>query len=136
MTNESKSLEVKKEEALSTEGTERTRETRCFVPRADIYENENDIAVLVDLPGVSKDSVEITLEKNILKINGYVDQETPKGYSLAFAEYRVGDYERSFRLTNQIDQNKIEAIMNDGVLKLHLPKAEAAKTRKIAVKAG
>ena len=136
MANENKSLEVQKEEMLPTAGSERTRETRCFVPRADIYETENEIDVIVDLPGVSKDSVEISLEKNILKINGYVPQETPEGYSLAFAEYHIGDYERSFRLSNQIDQDKINATLNDGVLKLRLPKAEAAKSRKIAVKAG
>jgi HSP20 family protein len=136
MANESKSLEVQKEEMVPTVGSERTRETRCFIPRADIYETENEISVIVDLPGVDKNSLEISLEKNILKINGYVSQEDPEGYSLAFAEYQIGDYERSFRLSNQIDQNKIDATLNDGVLKLRLPKAEAAKSRKIAVKAG
>jgi HSP20 family protein len=136
MANESKSLEVQKEEMVPTVGSERTRETRCFIPRADIYETENEISVIVDLPGVDKNSIEISLEKNILKINGYVSQEDPEGYSLAFAEYQIGDYERSFRLSNQIDQNKIDATINDGVLKLRLPKAEAAKSRKIAVKAG
>jgi HSP20 family protein len=136
MANESKSLEVQKEEMVPTVGSERTRETRCFIPRADIYETENEISVIVDLPGVDKNSLEISLEKNILKINGYVSQEDPEGYSLAFAEYQIGDYERSFRLSNQIDQNKIDATINDGVLKLRLPKAEAAKSRKIAVKAG
>jgi HSP20 family protein len=136
MANESKSLEVQKEEMVPTVGSERTRETRCFIPRADIYETENEISVIVDLPGIDKNSLEISLEKNILKINGYVSQEDPEGYSLAFAEYQIGDYERSFRLSNQIDQNKIDATLNDGVLKLRLPKAEAAKSRKIAVKAG
>jgi HSP20 family protein len=136
MANESKSLEVQKEEMVPTVGSERTRETRCFIPRADIYETENEISVIVDLPGVDKNSLEISLEKNILNINGYVSQEDPEGYSLAFAEYQIGDYERSFRLSNQIDQNKIDATLNDGVLKLRLPKAEAAKSRKIAVKAG
>ena len=136
MANESKSLEVQKEEMVPTVGSERPRETRCFIPRADIYETENEISVIVDLPGVDKNSLEISLEKNILKINGYVSQEDPEGYSLAFAEYQIGDYERSFRLSNQIDQNKIDATLNDGVLKLRLPKAEAAKSRKIAVKAG
>jgi HSP20 family protein len=136
MANESKSLEVQKEEMVPTVGSERTRETRCFIPRADIYETENEISVIVDLPGVDKNSLEISLEKNVLKINGYVSQEDPEGYSLAFAEYQIGDYERSFRLSNQIDQNKIDATLNDGVLKLRLPKAEAAKSRKIAVKAG
>ena len=136
MANENKSLEVQKEEMLPTEGTERTRETRCFVPRADIYEIENEIMVIVDLPGVDQNSVDISLEKNVIKINGYVSQETPEGYALAFSEYEVGDYERSFRLSDQIDKENINAILKDGVLKLHLPKAEAAKIRKIAIKTG
>jgi len=134
MTNENKSLQVQKDEKLPAAGTERTRETRCFIPRSDIYEVENEIMVIVDLPGVNKNSVDISLEKNILKINGYVSQESPEGYSLALSEYQVGDYERSFRLSDQIDKDKINATLVDGVLKLRLPKAEAAKTRKIAIK--
>ncbi len=135
MANETKALEVQKEEMLPTEGTERTRESRVFIPRADIYEVNDEIFVVVDLPGVDKDSLEISLEKNVLTINGYVSQEPPEGYALAYAEYEIGDYERSFRLSNMIDQDKIEATLSDGVLKLRLPKAEAAKTRKIEVKA-
>ena len=134
MANETKALEVQKDEMLPTEGTERTRESRVFIPRADIYEVNEDIFVIVDLPGVDKDNLEISLEKNVLTINGYVSQEPPEGYALAYAEYEIGDYERSFRLSNMIDQDKIEATLNDGVLKLRLPKAETAKTRKIAVK--
>jgi HSP20 family molecular chaperone IbpA len=134
MANETKALEVQKDEMLPAEGTERTRESRVFIPRADIYEVNEDIFVIVDLPGVDKDNLEISLEKNVLTINGYVSQEPPEGYALAYAEYEIGDYERSFRISNMIDQDKIEATLNDGVLKLRLPKAETAKTRKIAVK--
>jgi len=135
MADKSKALEVQKEEALQTEGTERTRESRVFVPRADIYELKDEISVVVDLPGADKDSLEISLEKNVLTINAYVPQEPPEGYVLAYSEYEIGDYERSFRLSNMIDQDKIEATFSDGVLNLRLPKAEAAKTRKIEVKA-
>ena len=134
MANETKALDVKKEEMLQTEGTERTRESRVFIPRADIYEVNDEIFVIVDLPGVDKDNLEISLEKNVLTINGYVSQEPPEGYALAYAEYEIGDYERSFRLSNMIDQDNIEATLSDGVLKLRLPKAETAKTRKIKVK--
>jgi HSP20 family molecular chaperone IbpA len=134
MANETKALEVQKDEMLPTEGTERTRESRVFIPRADIYEVNEDIFVIVDLPGVDKDNLEISLEKNVLTINGYVSQEPPEGYALAYAEYEIGDYERSFRLSNMIDQDNIEATLSDGVLKLRLPKAETAKTRKIKVK--
>ena len=86
------------------------------------------------MPGVSESAVDVTLEKNVLTINGYVNDETPEGYDLAYAEYRVGDYHRKFTVSNEIDQDNIEATMNDGVLRLHLPKV-GPKTRKIAVKA-
>ena len=89
----------------------------------------------VDLPGVSEDSVEITLEKNVLLINGYVESVDPEGYSLAFAEYEVGDFERSFRISNEIDREKINATIKHGVLTLELLKADVAKSRKIKVKA-
>lgn len=135
MANEKKALEVQKEEILPEEGSERTRETRCFVPRADIYETEAGIFVKVDLPGVSESSVDISLEKNILSINGYTERSDPEGYSLAFAEYETGDFERSFRISNEIDREKISATIKHGVLTLELPKADVAKSRKIKVKA-
>ncbi|MEW6717877.1 MAG: Hsp20/alpha crystallin family protein [Chloroflexota bacterium] len=135
MADESKALKVQKETALA-EPTERTRECQCFIPRADIYETDENIVVVVDMPGVDKNSIDITLDKNILTINGYSDVDSPEGYSLVFAEYEVGDYERSFRLSDHIDGDKIEAAYKDGVLHLTLPKAEEAKARKISVKTG
>jgi HSP20 family protein len=137
MAEESKDLQVQdteKQEVAET-GAERTRDRRAFVPRADIYETNEGITVLADMPGVDETSVDITLEKNVLTINGYVEYEAPEGYSLAFAEYDVGDYQRSFSLSNEIDQEKIEAQLKDGVLHLHLPKVSPT-TRKIAVKTG
>jgi len=136
MANETKALEVQKDEMLPAEGTERTRESRVFIPRADIYEVNEDIFVIVVLPGVDKDNLEISLEKNVLTINGYVQQEPPEGYALAYAEYEIGDYERSFRLSGQIDRDGIEATYKNGSLRLNLPKSAVAKTRKISVKAG
>ena len=78
---------------------------------------------------------DITLEKNVLTINGFVETQQPDNYSLAYAEYDTGQYERSFTLTNEIDRDRIEATVKDGVLRLHLPKIGDAKTKKIAVKA-
>ena len=74
----------------------------------------------MEIPGVKKDNIEISLKKNVLSVNGYTVAEDPEGFSLARAEYEIGDYERSFRLSNRIEQDKI--------------KAEEAKARKIAVK--
>lgn len=136
MATEEKALEAQKQEITESEEIERTRECQCFTPRADIYETEDNIVVVADLPGVDENSVDITLEKNILTINGYVDYREPEGYSLAWAEYEVGDYQRSFRISNEIDRDKIEATIKDGVLRLYLPKLEQAKLKKIAVKVG
>ena len=129
-------LDVQKQELAESDQTERTRETACFIPRADIYETDEEIVVLADVPGVDEGSIDITLEKNTLTLNAYVDDGQPKDYSLAFAEYAVGDYTRSFRLSDEIDRDGIEAAVHNGVLRLRLPKAGPAKARKISVKAG
>lgn len=137
MATESKDLqlqEVEKRE-ISPDGAERTRARKAFVPRADIYETYDELVVLADMPGVDENSVEITLEKNVLTISADVDLVQPENYSLVYAEYEEGDYERSFTLPKEIDLNKIEATVKDGVLSLHLPKVGEARAKKIAVKA-
>lgn len=136
MAEEIKAMQVQEQELVPTEGTERIREQITFVPRADIYETDESIYLFVDMPGVSEDGIDITLEKNILTINGNTTQVAPEGYSLAFTEYEGGDYERSFRLATLIERDGIEAVYMDGVLRLVLPKAEEAKVRKISIKAG
>lgn len=127
--------EVEKQEVQSSDGSERTRATRAYVPRVDIYETDNEIKLVADMPGVNEESLDITLEKNVLSIDGYVNSIAPSNYNLAYAEYDEGDYHRRFTLSNEIDQDKIEASMKHGVLHLTLPKAAIAKSRKIAVKA-
>ena len=136
MSEETKDMVIQDQEMIPTEETERTRERSCFVLRADIYETEEKVFVVVDMPGVSAEAIDITLEKNILTINGNTNLDAPGGYSLAFAEYEIGDFERSFRLTDQIDRDGIEAAHKDGVLRLVLPKAEEVKARKIDIKTG
>jgi HSP20 family molecular chaperone IbpA len=76
-------LEVQKEEAQTPEGVERTRTGRTYIPRVDIYESEDEVVLLADLPGVDENSLDITLEKNVLTIEGYVQFEEPEGYELA-----------------------------------------------------
>jgi len=136
MADNNKSMEVQKQEITPTEETERTRDVPCFVPRADIYENEDEIIVVVDVPGADEEAIDITLEKNILTINAYVEPEIIEGYSPLAAEYESGDYQRSFKLSDEVDREKIEATIKDGVLRLRLAKAGEARTRKISVKAG
>jgi HSP20 family molecular chaperone IbpA len=117
-------------------GAERTRDRLAFVPRADILETNEGITIVADMPGVDETSVDITLEKNVLTIRGIVDPVDPEGLSLAYSEYRVGDYERAFSLSDQIDQDGIDALVKDGVLRLYLPKITEARRRTIAIRVG
>ncbi len=127
--------DVIKKEAANQEGVERTRPRKVFTPAVDILEKKDEIVVTADMPGVDERSVDITLEKNILTINGRVEPEIPEGYRLAFSEYGIGDYQRAFTISEEIDRDRIEASVKNGVLRLVLPKAAEAKTRKIAVSA-
>lgn len=127
--------DTEKREVAET-GAERTRDRLAFVPRADVYETDAAIIVVADMPGVDENSVDITLENNVLTINGYVEPEPPEGLRLAYAEYQVGDYVRAFTLSDQIARDGIEATVKDGVLRLQLPKITEAQRRTIAIKAG
>ena len=126
-------IEVQPREEVAAQDSERTRAQRCFIPRADIYETDKEIVVVAEIPGADEKSVDVTVEKNVLTINAYVEPLRPQGYGLAYAEYEQGDYQRSFRLPDQIDRDAIKAVVSDGELRLTLPKAEAAKTRKVKV---
>jgi len=126
--------EIQKREASSPVETERTKSMKVFIPRVDIHETKDAIILLADMPGVDEKSVDITLEKNVLTLSGRVQPASYEGYRAAYAEYDSGDYERAFTLSDEIDRDKIEASVKNGVLKLTLPKAEPVKLRKISVK--
>lgn len=128
-------MEVQEQEVITADDMERTRERQCYIPKADIYETDKEIVVIADIPGANNKSIDITLEKNVLTINAFVSPTIPDDYSLVYAEYEEGDYMRSFRLSEEIDQDKIDARVKNGELWLHLPKAEHAKAKRIAVKA-
>lgn len=131
-------LQTQKKEVEQSNGSERTRATRVYNPRVDIVSQGNDIMIWAEMPGVSEQDVDITVENNILTINGFISDslDVPDGYRLAYQEYGVGDFQRTFTLSDEIDRNKIEATLRDGVLKVTLPKAPEAQARKISVKAG
>ena len=116
-------------------GAESTRNGPVFVPTADIYENKDALFLSLELPGVGFESLGVTLEKRLLTVTGHSQIRAPQGYSLSHAEYRSGDYERSFTLSEAIDSDKIEAELTDGVLRLKLPKAQPAPAKTIQVKA-
>jgi len=106
-----------------------------FAPAVDIYDHEDEIVLVADMPGVPADSVDIDLDRGELKIRGRV-QSPPVTGQVAFQEYQVGDFVRTFTLTDDIDPNGIVAEMSNGVLKLHLRKPVERKPRKIPVKVG
>ena len=129
-----RAIDIKKENEIET--PERASDRRVFTPRADIIENEHEFVVIADIPGADDKSVEITLERNVLTLRATPPVEQPEGFSLVYSEYAVGDFERSFVLSDQIERDAIQAKVKDGVLRLHLPKSKAAKAQKITVKAG
>ena len=107
---------------------------RTFAPRTDIFETKDAIVLVADMPGVDEASLEVTLEKGVLEITGKVEASTgTEGLTPTHREYEVGDFHRAFSLPEEIDRDKIEATMRDGVLRLSLPKARA-KSHKIAIK--
>lgn len=122
---------TEKQEVKPAEG-ELTHEGVYFTPAVDILENPKELVVMVDMPGVDKDRVEIDLKDNILSIVGRVPEESAEGEGL-LTEYRTGNFFRTFRITDVVDQSKITASMADGVLKVVLPKAEKAVPRKISI---
>jgi HSP20 family molecular chaperone IbpA len=119
--------------AFSAEAT-RTRPVQR--PIADIYETKEALVVVLELPGVDADGLNVTLDKRLLTVSGRSSAGAPKGYALTLSEYRFADFERSFTLAETIDTDHIEASLKDGVLKVTLPKAGPAPARTIHVNAG
>jgi len=105
-----------------------------FMPPADIYETKDSIVVLAEMPGVSPGGVDISLERRVLTIRGRSTANEHAGYQRVYNEYADGDFERVFTLSENIDRDRIAATLKDGVSQLVLPKAEAAKARKIELK--
>jgi HSP20 family molecular chaperone IbpA len=124
-----------KEQSQAPEGIERTNPRPVYRPRVDILETNNQIVLVADMPGVSENGVDITLEKNVLTIRGTVQPPLLEGHTLVYAEYDVGDFERAFTLSDQIDREGIEAGVSNGVLRVTLPKAKKAAAQKIKVQA-
>lgn len=123
-----------KEKQEVQRGAESTRNMPVYLPDVDIYETQNALVVVADIPGASSENVDIDLRDDTLTIKATVEtygqDERP-----VLTEYEIGDYYRQFTLGRSIDQSRIEASIKDGVLTLILPKVEKAKPRKIAVKA-
>ncbi|MBN2384458.1 Hsp20/alpha crystallin family protein [bacterium] len=128
--------DVMKPQAAEVQDVERTSNRRVFVPQTDIRENEVGLVVVMDIPGALEKDVDINVKDNVLTIMARVEEEQYEGYRRIYSEYDRGDFQRSFRLSDEFDSDKIEASMSQGVLTLHLPKAEKKKPRRIEIKAG
>jgi HSP20 family molecular chaperone IbpA len=112
---------------------ESTAPARTFVPATDIFETANALTIVMEMPGTSKDDLDVSVEDDVLNVEGRVNFGKYEGLQPLYTEYNIGHYRRSFALDSKIDQSKISAEMKDGVLTLVLPKAEEAKPRRIAV---
>jgi HSP20 family protein len=126
-----KDLQIPEKKEVKS-NAESTRNVPVFVPAVDIFETEHELTLVADMPGVPIESVDIDLDGEQLTIRGTIPRPEENGRVL-LREYAIGDYYRQFGLSSDIDRAKIQASMKEGVLKLVLPKAEAAKPRKITV---
>ncbi len=115
---------------------EQTRPGPVFVPAVDIFEENGNITMLADMPGVKPEDLTIDLRENVLTMAGDASAPESEGEAELVREYHVGRFYRQFTVSDRIDRDKIEANLTDGVLRLVLPKAEASKPRQIAIKSG
>lgn len=128
----SQALEVQeKKELVSKE--EKTVPARYFVPATDIYETDDAMTVVMEVPGVEKKDLDINLENNLVRIEGRVDPSKYDGLEPLYTEYNVGHFARAFTLSGKIDQGQIGAQLEDGVLTLTLRKAKDALPRRIEI---
>ena len=112
---------------------EKTVPGRYYVPFADIYETDSALCVVMEMPGVEKQNLDVALEHDVLRVDGRIDFSKYDGMEPVYTEYNVGHYTRSFTLSNKIDQELISAQLEDGVLTLTLPKAKEAQPRRISI---
>ena len=129
---QSQSLEVQEKKELVSKD-EKTIPVRFFVPTTDIFETEDALTVVMEVPGVDKEAVEISVENEVLKVEAKLDPSKYDGMEPLYTEYNVGHFARSFTLSNKIDQQQISAKLEDGVLTLTLKKVKEAIPRKISI---
>jgi len=129
---ESQELAVRDKKELVAK-QEKTVSGRYYIPYADIFETDDSLSVVMEMPGVARDDLTIALESDVLRVEGRINFTKYEGMEPVYTEYNVGHYTRSFTLSNKIDQEKSSAQLADGVLTLALPKAKQAQSRRIAV---
>jgi HSP20 family molecular chaperone IbpA len=127
----SQDLAVREKKELT--GQEKTVPGRFFVPSTDAYETEDGLTLVMEMPGVVRENLDISLEDGVLTVEGRLDFSKYEGLEPVYTEYNVGHYARSFSFSDKVDQDNIAAKIEDGVLTLTLPKAQAARPRRISV---
>jgi len=125
-------LAVREKNELATKD-EKTVPGRYYVPSADIFETDEALSVVMEMPGVEKKDIDIVLENHTLRVDGRIDFAKYEGMEPVYTEYNVGHYARSFTLSEKIDQDTISAELNDGVLTLTLQKSKEAQPRRISI---
>lgn len=127
--------DIQKSENTSVSAVpEQTRPGPMYSPSVDIFENENSLTLLADMPGVKAEDLKIDLRDNVLTLTGHVSSREAPGEQDVLREYASGTFFRQFTVSETIDQAKIDAKLADGVLRLELPKVEKAKPRQISVR--
>ena len=128
----SQELSVQQKKELSSR-EEKTVPARYFVPNTDIYETEQALTLVMEMPGVEKKDITVTLENDVLRVEGRIDFSKYEGLEPVYSEYNVGHYARGFTVSDKIDQDGISAELADGVLTLTLNKAKSALPRRITI---
>jgi HSP20 family protein len=128
----SQELTVRDKQELAQQ-EEKTIPGRYFLPAADIFETEEALTVVLEMPGVATNNVDVQIENNVLRVEGKIDHSAYTGIDPVYTEYNVGHYARVFALSDKIDQEAITARVEDGVLTLTLPKSKDALPRRITV---
>ena len=136
MAKETRTEIQKTEKAGVPTGPEQTRPGPVYSPAVDIFENDNSITVLADMPGVKAQDLKIDLRESVLTLTGRVASPESPNESDVLREFQTGTFFRQFTLSETIDQGKIDAKLTDGVLRLELPKVEKARPRQITVRTG
>lgn len=128
----SQDLALRQKQEVATK-EERTVPGRYYMPVTDIYETDNGLMIVMEVPGVTKERVTIDLQGDVLRIEGQIDFSQYKGMEPVYTEYNIGHYVRTFSLPSKIDREKIAAQLEDGVLTLTLPKVLEAQLRRISI---
>ena len=119
-----------------TNGSNDTADERpLYSPRTEISETKDEVLLVAEMPGVDETSVDVTIEDHVLTIHGKTRDVAPAGYRRIYAEFERGDFRRSFELSDEVDAERIEATVKDGILRLRVPKAKPA-ARRIPVAGG